>query len=885
MTTKINYAAYGIKLPEHQHKLDKHYDGDLKRFREDIKSNPYHVLIGICGMSFKYADTIIMRFKHVAPDSYYRCQYAVYDVLKNNELAGNTRMTDTELAEDVCGLAGETMRHVVTVVCGDPLIHYEPKRHLVAFEQTYKDELLIADHLISRVMRSQGTVSDLANDVEKYRTTPNSDVELTDEQMLALCMVKNSDVCMINGSAGCVDADTEFFTGHRWKRIADYEHGDKVLQYNENGTAELVEPMAYIKQPCDYLWHFETLRGTNQTVCDNHRIIYETRDGVLKECNIHQLMDMHLPNGKSFQGRFLTTFNYGGSGIDMDEWHIRLMVAAMADSTMLGNGTYCRFNLKKERKKERLIWLLKKCNEPYTRTDKPDGYSQILTHVPRREKIFTKYWYNCSTEQLRIILDEVIYWDGCVRKTQNGATYTSFSTSIKESADFIQFAASACGIRASISTSDKRGEVRKVGDKEYVRKSLLYVVHFSSRTKVGLCSDNRSKCTKTPIEHTPSTDGYKYCFTVPSHMLVLRRKDSIFITGNCGKSQTTSSILNMLDDIGASYQCLTPTGVSSKILKQYTGRPAMTIHMFLTGAWQPDYIIIDEASMCSVHLLAMLLSQVGYGPKLVFIADNAQLASIQCGSLVQDMIDSGIIPRVELTKIFRYNSSGIVTMATDIRHGNCDHLRGNFSDYLFIDEDEDSPVGQVVEQYDRLIAEGYGVDDIVVLCPFNKRVGADAINAAISAKYNPNKPVRKNSVLKLGDKVLNTKNNYQGGVDDMIANGDIGYLRNVAYSRKTKSTNVMVEFDDGVKNVGSLMRLKQAYSTSIHRAQGSSAKAVIVLIDTSHEFMLSANLLYVAVTRARERLVIVGNSNAITNGIKVQQNTMRNTWLKEMLEE
>lgn len=553
MAIDINYAAYGIKLPEHQHELDKHYDGNLKRFREDIKFNPYHVLIGICGMSFKYADTIIMRFEHVAPDAYCRCQYAVYDVLKSNELAGNTRMTDAQLAEGVYGLAGETMRHVVTVVCGDPLIHYEPKRHLVAFERTYRDELLIADHLLERVRRSQGTVSDLANDVEKYRTTPNSDVELTDEQMLALCMVKNSDVCMINGSAGS------------------------------------------------------------------------------------------------------------------------------------------------------------------------------------------------------------------------------------------------------------------------------------------------------------------------------------------GKSQTTKSIVNMLDDIGMSYQLLAPTGIASKVLRGYAGRSAMTIHMFLTGAWQPDYIIIDESSMISVHLLAALLAQVGYEPKLVFIADNAQLASIQCGSLVQDMIDSGIIPRVELTKIFRYNSSGIVTMATDIRHGNCDHLGDDFPDYLFVPEDKNDPIGQVVEQYDRLIADGYGVDDIVVLCPFNKRVGSDVINTAISAKYNPNKPVRKNSVLKLGDKVLNTKNDYSGGIEDMIANGDIGYLRSVTYDGKTKMSNVMVEFDDGVKDVKSLTRLKQAYSMSIHKCQGSSAKAIIVLIDPMHGFMCSRNLLYTAVTRARERLVVIGDDHTIIESVAREENTERNTWLKEIL--
>ena len=546
---EINYAPYGIKLAEHKNKLDMHYDGDLKRFRDELQANPYHVLIDICRMSFTYADNIIMRYHHAKPDAYCRCQYAVYAVLQKNELDGNTRMTDAKLAEGVFDIANEVMGHIVNVVKNDPLIHYEPSRHLVAFEQTYKDELLIADHIKARLARHEP----IKHDIEQYRC--DGDMELTDEQMSALRMVLDNDVCMVNGPAGS------------------------------------------------------------------------------------------------------------------------------------------------------------------------------------------------------------------------------------------------------------------------------------------------------------------------------------------GKTSTTNAIIHMLEDRGVSYQLLAPTGIAAKMMRQYTGRPSMTCHMFLLNSWKPDYIILDEASICSVHLLAILLSQIGYKPKLVFIADNAQLASIQCGSLVQNMIDSGLIPRVELTKIFRYNSSGIVTMATDIRHGSCDHLTDDFPDYLFVPEDKNDPIGQVVEQYDQLIADGYSIDDIVVLCPFNKRVGADAINAAISAKYNPNEPVRKNSVIKLGDKVLNCKNNYHvDGKDDMIANGDVGYLRSVEYDYTTKTNTVMVEFADGIKGVGSLSVLKQAYAMSVHKSQGSSAKAVIVLIDHMHGFMLSRNLLYTAVTRARERLVVIGDADTIRRGIKVEENTQRNTWLKEMLD-
>lgn len=349
-----------------------------------------------------------------------------------------------------------------------------------------------------------------------------------------------------------------------------------------------------------------------------------------------------------------------------------------------------------------------------------------------------------------------------------------------------------------------------------------------------------------------------------------------------GKSFTTKEIIDELEDRGLTYQLLAPTGIAAKVLRGYTGRQAMTIHLFLTSPWKPDYIIIDEASMVSVHLLSALLDAVGNKPRLVFVADNAQLASIQCGSIVQDIIDSGVVPRTQLNKIFRYNSSGIVTIATDMRQGSCEHLTNDFPDYLFEHENNSGPIQQVVRHYEALLAQGYTPDDIMVLCPFNKHVGADAINVAISDIVNPNEPVRKNSTVKIGDKVINIKNDYSAGVDNFIANGDIGYLREYQPVRGDDDI-VLVDFDNGEHNVGSLTRLKQAYALSVHKSQGSSTKVVIVLIDPSHGFFLTRNLMYVAVTRAREKLIVIGDEETIAEGIKREEQLERNTGLKEML--
>lgn len=342
----------------------------------------------------------------------------------------------------------------------------------------------------------------------------------------------------------------------------------------------------------------------------------------------------------------------------------------------------------------------------------------------------------------------------------------------------------------------------------------------------------------------------------------------------CGKSQTLNAVLNMLDKCHKSYACMASTGIASKVMKSYTHRPASTIHMFLLNPHSPDYIIVDEISTVSVHLLSMLFSAVNKTTNFIFIGDSAQLPSISCGSIVRDITTYSDFPRVNLTKIFRYNSSGIVTIATDSRHGVCDNFLSQYDDYSFIPTGS-APINQVVGVYDELLNQGYTMDDIMVLCPFNVRIGCDEINRQISEKYNANPPVRKNSSIKIGDKVINTKNTY--GEGQMIANGDIGWLRD------KKGNKYLVEFDFGERWVDSLTKLKQAYSVSIHKSQGSSSKVIVLLIDKSHIFMLNRNLLYTAITRAKEKLIIIGDIDSIKEGLKITAEDNRNTWIGEML--
>ena len=344
------------------------------------------------------------------------------------------------------------------------------------------------------------------------------------------------------GLAGCVDCDTEYFNGTEWKRIADYTEGDKVLQYNEDGTATLVDPIQYHKYPADYLWHFKTKYGLDQCLSEEHNVYYITSKNNLYHKTFKEIMEMHNKSQNGFTGKFITSYKYSGEGIDLTDSEIKLMCAIICDGNFYydndkfekfrhrpSNNT-CRFHIKKERKKEKLRELFNECGIEYREAKSANvDYTDFYITAPRHEKEFTSYWYNCSNHQLQVICDNILFWDGHEDGIRKG-----FSTTNKNTADFIQFAFTSCGYRATILVNDRSGQEYFTCGKIYTRKSIEYHVSITKRILVGMHTN--TGCEKTKIEKYNTLDGFKYCFTVPSHMWIIRRNGRIVITGNSGKS-------------------------------------------------------------------------------------------------------------------------------------------------------------------------------------------------------------------------------------------------------------------------------------------------------------------------------------------------------------
>ena len=392
-------------------------------------------------------------------------------------------------------------------------------------------------------------------------------------------------------------------------------------------------------------------------------------------------------------------------------------------------------------------------------------------------------------------------------------------------------------------------------------------------------------------ENYSEIDGMKLTEEQLSLLKEINEKSIVMLNGSAGtgKSQTTKALVKMLDDHNYSYTLLAPTGIAAKRLRQATQKDASTIHMHLACHKNiEDFLIIDECSMIGVNLLGILFNFVPESTKIILICDEAQLASISCGNIVQDIIDSNIVPIINLTKVFRYGIGGIATIATDIRNGKNISEKDNFEDYKFIPISS-NPLLDVVSVYEEQLKK-YSPEDIMILSPFNVRnSGTYAINSFIQEKYNNNPTFlsyKKQGVdinFKINDRIVNTENNYHmtniNGSELSVMNGEIGIiLSNNGY-------NTTVKFDNGTVLLenNDMYKMLLANAISIHKSQGNQAKCVIVVIDKIHEFFLNRNIEYVAVSRAQEKLIIIGDINIINSCMEIQQEKNRETNLKNML--
>lgn len=359
----------------------------------------------------------------------------------------------------------------------------------------------------------------------------------TNKQKLYQHMLESLTLIVADGPAGCVDADTEFLSQHGWKKISEYVPSDMVMQISEKGlNGTLAFPEKYIKAPCSEFYTIKKDRGIDQWLSEDHDVAYTVkRKDKLNKCSILKVIESCKNNSNGFHGKVPCVYNYNGYSLGLSEDEIRFGVALKADGhlTSESTGRYV-FRLKKERKIERLKMLLNSIGKDFNvKYEANTGYHIFSLYAKEVSKNLSD-WMFCCKEDAEIIMDEFKYWDGDINPAGN--RMSRFSTVIKSEADAMQYFGNICGYRATINILDRRGKEHTVNGKQYKRKSIEYAVSFTKQTHITLISKNCKNEVLTEIKKQPSVDGFKYCFTVPTGYLLLRRNNTVFVTGNCGKT-------------------------------------------------------------------------------------------------------------------------------------------------------------------------------------------------------------------------------------------------------------------------------------------------------------------------------------------------------------
>ena len=279
----------------------------------------------------------------------------------------------------------------------------------------------------------------------------------------------------------------------------------------------------------------ESKYGICQKVSKDQYLLILTDKGSKLYKSVDEVADKQNNSEYGFGARFITSFYYSGCGIPLTDEQIELMCAVICDGTFNKdnpNSDFCRFHIKKDRKKEKLRDIFNRCGIRYSESvSAAEGYTDFYIHgTPIRTKIFDSFWYQCNNHQLKIICDNVMFWDGNTNKTKNGIERNRFSTNILDTANFIQFAYSACGYRATIGMNNRVGQEYLTSGKLYTRKSIDYWVIVTNRIAPGMCGKDENGKTRPKFVEEPTIDGFKYNFIVPSGNVVFRRENRIFVT-------------------------------------------------------------------------------------------------------------------------------------------------------------------------------------------------------------------------------------------------------------------------------------------------------------------------------------------------------------------
>ena len=372
----------------------------------------------------------------------------------------------------------------------------------------------------------------------------------------------------------------------------------------------------------------------------------------------------------------------------------------------------------------------------------------------------------------------------------------------------------------------------------------------------------------------------------------------LLVTGGPGTGKTTiiNGILSLYDQMGVRCLLAAPTGRAAKRMTEVTGRDASTIHRLLEAGIQPGSgdlefvknesnplkagaVIVDEFSMVDIQLLYALIQAIPYGCRLILVGDPDQLPPVGPGFPLSDILRSNTLPTVHLTEIFRQAQESLIVMnAHRVNRGELPQLRDVKHDFFFLPARNEEEVGMTIAGLcTTRLPEKMGIpsDQIQVLTPTKKGLaGTVNLNRLLQAKLNPTTPEKRERafgefIFREGDRVMQIRNNYDilwkktdgSAVGTGIFNGDVGIIRSVDHQME----QLTVVFDDREADYDftQLGELEPAYAMTVHKSQGSEYRAVILSAWSGSQYLLNRSILYTAITRAKDLLIIVGREDTV----------------------
>ena len=393
----------------------------------------------------------------------------------------------------------------------------------------------------------------------------------------------------------------------------------------------------------------------------------------------------------------------------------------------------------------------------------------------------------------------------------------------------------------------------------------------------------------------------------------------LMITGGPGTGKTTilNGILSLLGQMQLRCVLAAPTGRAAKRLTEVTGEEASTIHRLLEASVDPhtgkmvfvrdagnpiqaDAVIVDEMSMVDVQLLYSLLQAIPQGKRLILVGDPDQLPPVGPGFPFSDMLRAGVLPGVRLVEIFRQAQKSLIVMnAHRVNQGQMPELKVTSSDFFFLRRQTEEQLASTIRDLcTTRLPKNMGIppEQIQVLCPTRKGgVGTIALNQLLQQALNPASPEKKEHqsgqfLFREGDRVMQIRNNYDilwkkldgSAVGTGIFNGDMGVITSIDSNQETMT----IVFDDrqAQYDFTQLNELEPSYAVTVHKSQGSEYRAVILTAWNASAYLLSRSILYTAITRARELLILVGREDIVAAMTENAKRSRRYSGLKLRLQ-